>query len=167
MAFFLFIFFVVLLRLTELAIAKRNEKWLLKNGAVEYGQKHYPFIVALHTLFILSLIGEYMRSSTASISWVFLVFFLILVMAKAWVIYSLGNFWNTKIFRVPGMAPVKKGPYKFTTHPNYVIVICEMATIPLVFHLYFTAITFSILNAIMISVRIKEENEVWKPPTEA
>ncbi len=76
------------------------------------------------------------------------------------VISSLGRYWNTKIFRVPGAPLIKKGPYKFFKHPNYIIVVCEIAVIPLIFHLYRTAIVFSILNAVMLSVRIKEENKV-------
>ena len=79
---------------------------------------------------------------------------------KVWVIMSLGKFWNTKIYHIPNLPLVRKGPYKFIKHPNYLIVIAEIAIIPLTFHLYYTAIIFTILNAIMLSVRIKEENKV-------
>jgi methyltransferase len=78
-----------------------------------------------------------------------------------WVIVSLGKYWNTKILRIPGMAPVTKGPYKYFRHPNYIIVVCEFIVVPLVFHLYSTAIIFSVLNAFMLSVRIREENRAW------
>jgi len=158
MAFILFISFIILLRLGELLYSKRNEKWLLQNNAVEYGKKHYPFIVALHVLFILSLILEYWIKQPVSYSVYFLIFYFLLLLFKAWVILSLGKFWNTKIYHIPNVPPIKKGPYKYIKHPNYLIVIIEIAIIPLIFHLYFTAIIFSILNAIMLSVRIKEEN---------
>ena len=72
---------------------------------------------------------------------------------------SLGKFWNTKIYRIPNTSLVKKGPYKYLKHPNYLIVIAEILIIPLVFHLYLTALVFSVLNLIMLSVRIKEENK--------
>jgi len=87
--------------------------------------------------------------------------FALLLLFKFWALSSLGKYWNTKIFRVPGSGPVKKGPYKLFKHPNYFIVVCEIAIIPLVFNLYYTAIIFTVLNAIMLSVRIKVENKVW------
>ena len=77
------------------------------------------------------------------------------------VIASLGKYWNTKILRIPGMAPIKKGAYKYFTHPNYIIVICEFIVVPMVFHLYWTAVIFSALNAVILWIRIREENEAW------
>ncbi|MBV8391153.1 MAG: hypothetical protein JO080_15215 [Mucilaginibacter sp.] len=161
MAFIIFIAFLIVQRLTELYISKRNEKWLLSQGAIEYGREHYPFILALHSLFILSLVAEYFLRGGQSISYIFLLLFVLLLMFKYWVLSSLGSYWNTKIYRVPGSAAVRKGPYKLFKHPNYVDVVLEIAIIPLVFHLYYTAIIFSVLNAIMLSVRIKVENKVW------
>jgi len=162
MYFPIFITFFILQRISELVIAKRNEKWLLEKGAVEYGQSHYPFMIALHALFIFSLIIEHILRGQPPLNWVFLVIYLVVLSFKFWALYSLGNYWNTKIYRVPGVYPVKKGPYKFLRHPNYVEVVCEIAVIPLVFHLYYTAIIFSILNAAMLTVRIRVENRVWK-----
>jgi methyltransferase len=161
MYFIIFILFLVVQRLTELYISKKNEKWLLAQGAIEYGRGHYPYIVALHTFFIISLIGEYYLTGGQPISYIALSLFIMLLMFKYWVLSSLGPYWNTRIYRVPGSFAVKKGPYKLFKHPNYVDVVCEIAIIPLVFHLYYTAIIFSVLNGIMLSVRIKVENKVW------
>ena len=161
MYFILFIGFVVIQRLTELYISKRNEKWLLANGAIEYGREHYPYIVALHTLFIVSMIAEYYLTGGQPIDFIFFSLFILLLIFKYWVLSSLGTYWNTRIYRVPGAIAVKKGPYKLFKHPNYVDVVCEIAIIPMVFHLYYTAIIFSVLNAVMLSVRIKVENKVW------
>jgi len=160
MPFILFISFIILLRIGELLLSKRNEKWLLQNHAVEYGKSHYPFIVALHVFFIGSLIIEYYSKQPKSCNLFFLLLYLIMLAFKVWVIMSLGKFWNTKIYHIPNLPLVRKGPYKFIKHPNYLIVIAEIAIIPLTFHLYYTAIIFTILNAIMLSVRIKEENKV-------
>jgi methyltransferase len=161
MYFIIFILFVITQRLSELYIARGNEKWLRSQGAVEYGKEHYPFIVALHTLFIISIIVEYILRGNTPIDFVFLILFALLLLFKFWALSSLGKYWNTKIFRVPGAGPVKKGPYKLFKHPNYFIVVCEIAIIPMVFHLYYTAIIFTVLNAIMLTVRIKVENKVW------
>jgi len=161
MYFIIFISSFILQRLSELFIAKRNEKWLLGQGAIEYGQSHYPFIVAMHTAFIFSLAAEFILSGQPFISWIFLIMYLVVLSFKFWALSSLGKYWNTKIYRVPGTSPVKKGPYRFLKHPNYIEVICEIAIIPLVFHLYYTAVIFSMLNAAVLFVRVKEENKIW------
>ena len=159
--FIVFIAFLVTQRLTELYISKRNEKWLIAQGAIEHGRGHYPYIVALHTSFIVSLIAEYYFTGGQPISYIALSLFILLLAFKYWVLSSLGTYWNTRIYRIPGAVAVQKGPYKLFKHPNYVDVVCEIAIIPLVFHLYYTAIIFSILNAIMLSVRISVENKAW------
>lgn len=162
MIFLLFISFIIALRIGELLLSKRNEVWLLQNGAVEYGKAHYPFIVALHVLFMISLITEYYLNNTALYSVFFLSAYFFLLLFKCWVILSLGKFWNTKIYHIANLPLVKKGPYQYLKHPNYIIVIAEIAIIPLAFHLYFTAIAFTLLNAVMLFVRIKEENKALR-----
>jgi methyltransferase len=160
MAFLLFISFIILLRIGELILAKRNEQWLLRHGAVEYGKRHYPYIVALHVFFLISLMVEYYTQQTHMYSVFLLVVYFVLLAFKTWVIVSLGKFWNTKIFHIADIPLVKKGPYKYFKHPNYLVVIAEIAIIPLAFHLYYTAIVFTLLNMMMLFVRIREENRV-------
>ena len=161
MAFVLFISFLILQRLSELYISSRNEKWLLANGAIQYGQSHYPYIVAMHTLLIISIIAEYLLRTNTPLDYIFLGLFIVVLLFKFWALSSLGKYWNTKIYRIPGVYPVKKGPYKLFKHPNYMEVVCEIAIIPLVFHLYYTAVIFTVLNAAMLTVRIRVENKVW------
>jgi methyltransferase len=158
MIFSLFISFVILVRIGELILSRKNEKWLLQNGAVEFGSKHYKFIVLLHFLFICSLIFENAFRMSSNYSLSLLVFYLLIIVFKVWIILSLGKFWNTKIYRIPGAPLIRKGPYVYFKHPNYLIVVAEIMVIPLVFHLYYTVLVFSILNAIILFVRIKEEN---------
>ena len=161
MDFALFISFFIAQRILELLVARKNERWLLGSGAVEYGRGHYPIIVMLHVFFIISLIAEYTVKTDARLDIFFLILFFVLLSAKIWVIVSLGKFWNTKIFRIPDAPSVRKGPYKYLKHPNYIIVICEFIVVPLVFHLYYTSIIFSLLNFIVLRIRIREENIVW------
>lgn len=160
MIFIIFILFLIFQRLAELYVSSKNEKWLLRNGAIEYGKEHYPFMVAMHTLFVISIIAEYIWRDGTIVSYPLIVFFFILIVIKVIVISTLGHYWNTKIYKVPGTRPVATGIYKYIKHPNYIIVVCEIAIIPLAFGLYYTAILFTILNAIMLTVRIKKENEV-------
>lgn len=159
MVFILFILLVILLRFMELLLSRKNEKWLLQNGAIEYGSKHYPFMVMLHVLFICSLILEYTTQTTVSYSLFFIILYFILIAFKVWVVLSLGKFWNTKVYRIKGFPLIKKGPYNYMKHPNYLIVIAEIAVIPLAFHLYYTAAIFTLLNLVMLFVRIKTENK--------
>lgn len=159
--FLIFLSFFIYQRLIELWIARKNEKWLRERDAIEYGQKHYPLIILLHTFFIISLIVEYYFHPQEGFDVSFAALWLFLIAAKIWVIASLGRYWNTKIFRVPGAAQIRKGPYKFLRHPNYIIVACEFIIVPMIFHLFTTAIIFSILNAIILNIRIKEEDKVW------
>lgn len=162
MTFILFIVFVILLRVGELLLSKRNEIWLLQNGAIEYAHKHYPFIVALHVSFFIAMISEYCIQQVVSFSLIFLILYFVLIAFKIWIILSLGKFWNTKIYHISGLPLQKRGLYNYIQHPNYLVVVAEIAVIPLVFHLYFTAIIFSLLNAIMLFVRITAENKVLK-----
>jgi methyltransferase len=160
MIFGLFLLFIVLLRFGELLHSKKNEKWLIAQGAVEYGHNHYPIIIALHVLFIFSLVIEYCLSPSAVLNPYFLFLYLVLIAIKVWVIFSLGKFWNTKIYRIQKYPLIKSGLYKYFSHPNYLIVSGEIAIIPLTFQLYYTACLFTVLNAIMLYVRIKVENRV-------
>jgi methyltransferase len=160
MFFLIFMCFLIGQRLSELYVSSKNEKWLLQNGAVEYGKEHYPYMVSMHTLFIISLIAEYIYRGSGVVNYYLVGMFFILILIKIVVISTLGNYWNTKIYKVPGTRPVATGIYKYIKHPNYVIVVLEIAIIPLAFHLYYTAIIFTILNALMLTVRIKKENKV-------
>jgi len=160
MIFIIFILFLIFQRLAELYVSSKNEKWLLRNGAVEYGKEHYPFMVAMHTLFIISVIAEYIWRDDTIVSYPLIIFFFVLIVIKVIVISTLGHYWNTKIYKVPGTRPVATGIYKYIKHPNYIIVICEIVIIPLAFGLYYTGVVFTILNAIMLTVRIKKENEI-------
>ncbi len=162
MVFAIFVSFIVLLRIGELSLSRRNERWLLQHGAVEYGQRHYPWMVVLHVLFFVSLIAEYCSAGAEAIDFYLLALYFVLPALKAWTILSLGKFWNTKIYRIPDFPLVRSGPYKYFKHPNYAIVVAEIAVIPLVFRLWHTALVFSILNAVMLAVRIREENRALK-----
>jgi methyltransferase len=160
MGFFFFIGLVVAIRVAELVIARSNERWARARGAKEYGSEHYPFIVSLHTLFLVSCIVEYLVRKHAVFQPVFFGLFLFFIAMKIWVIASLGHYWNTKILRVPDTPLVAAGPYKYLKHPNYLIVVAEIVLIPLTYQLYVTALVFTLLNALMLSVRVRVENGV-------
>jgi methyltransferase len=151
--------FVVLQRLTELAIAKRNSAHIRTCGGIEVGSGHYKYIVLVHIGFLLSLPLEvYARGHETMIPYgAPFALFLIAQGLRAWVLTTLGKFWNTRIFVLPGSEPVTRGPYRYLRHPNYVVVALELFTLPLSFGAWSTALLFSALNAWVLRVRIREE----------
>lgn len=159
MLFFVIITLVIIQRLVEVFIAKRNEKRLLAQGAYEVGASHYPYMLTLHTSFFICLIGEvlFFERSFSSLLPLLLFLFLLVQGLRVWCLASLGQFWNTKIIILPGANVVKKGPYRFMRHPNYTIVCLEILLLPLMFQAYFTAIVFTLLNIAMLLVRIPTE----------
>lgn len=167
MLFYIVLIIVVMQRLIELVIAKRNEKWMLVQGAFEAGGNHYPWMVAMHVGFFLALLAEVVLSGKGlSPIWPLLfTLFLIVQIARFWCLFSLGKFWNTKIIILPGADVVRKGPYQFIRHPNYLIVTIELLALPLLFNAYATAILFSLLNIWILSVRIRAEEQALKEAT--
>ncbi|MFP3917669.1 isoprenylcysteine carboxylmethyltransferase family protein [Lysinibacillus telephonicus] len=167
MYFFIFVILVILQRIIEVIIAKRNEKKMLLKGAYEVGASHYPYMIAMHISFFLCLIAEvvlFNRGISPLFLWLFILF-LIVQALRIWCLVSLGSFWNTKIIILPGSHVVKKGPYLFIRHPNYTIVSIEILLIPLMFQAYITAFCFTILNILMLSVRIPLEEKALMEAT--
>ncbi|WP_342598670.1 isoprenylcysteine carboxylmethyltransferase family protein [Psychrobacillus sp. FSL H8-0483] len=167
MLFFIIISLVITQRLIEVFVAKRNEKSMLAQGAYEVGASHYPYMIALHVSFFVCLIAEVLIFDRG-ISPLFPLFFLIFLLVQAlriWCLTSLGQFWNTKIIILPGANVVTKGPYLFIRHPNYVVVCIEIALLPIMFQAYLTAISFTLLNLAMLSVRIPLEEKALMEAT--
>ena len=135
-------------------------------GAYEVGAAHYPWMILLHTSFFVSLFIEvlYVKATVTPI-YSLLVVFIFLQLFRVWCLVSLGMYWNTKIIILPGANVVVKGPYAFIRHPNYLVVCLELLVLPLLFQAYFTAIVFTILNLLMLSVRIPAEEKALKAAT--
>ncbi len=148
--------FVTLQRLVELPIARVNTRRLLAAGGHEVGAGHYPYIVALHAAWLGTL---WWLAPGRPIHLPYLILFALIEAARIWVLRALGPRWTTRIIVVPGEQLVATGPYRFVSHPNYLVVIGEIAVLPLVFGLWQVAIIFSLLNAAVLAIRIKAENE--------
>jgi methyltransferase len=147
---------VVAQRLVELVYAERNTRALLARGAIEVGRAHYPFIVALHALWLAAIV--FMLPADATINWLALAVFLVLQGGRIWVIATLGPYWTTRIITLDGAPLVRSGPYRFVRHPNYLIVAAEIAVLPLVFGEFAVCLVFSVLNAALLFWRIRQEN---------
>jgi methyltransferase len=146
---------VTLQRLGELWLANRNTRRLLSQGAREHAPGHYPLIVAVHVLWLATL-WWFGRDRPLDIFW--LAMFVIVEIARIWVLASLGPRWTTRIIVLPEAPLVRRGPYRFVNHPNYLVVVAEIAVLPLVFGLWPVALIFTALNAAVLTIRIHAEN---------
>ncbi len=152
---------VVCQRLAELALARRNTRRLLAQGGVETGAGHYPLMVALHAAWLLAM--ALFIDPAAPIEPLLLAVFVILQLLRVWVLVTLGRYWTTRIISVPGAALVSRGPYRFLRHPNYAVVIAEIAVLPLVFGAWEVAAPFSFLNLILLRHRVRVEDTALGP----
>ena len=149
-------------RLVEVRVSNRNAKWSLEQGGTEYGRGHYPFMVVLHTAFLFACVGEVFYFQR-EVTYLWLGTFTLLAVGcqglRWWCINTLGQRWNTRVIIVPNLPRVTGGPYQYINHPNYVVVALEGIILPLVHQSWVTAICFTLLNAGLMVVRIRCENE--------
>lgn len=159
--FTIFILLIIVQRLVELVIAKRNEKWMMNKGGIEYGKRHYKLFIYLHTVFFISLIMEVLinKFQFPKLNVLLILIFIATQIVRIWCIQTLGRFWNTKIIVLPKVIVLKKGPYKYMRHPNYLIVGLELLIIPLLFGAIVTAIVFPILHIFLLMIRIPKEEK--------
>ena len=150
---------VTLQRLGELFLSNRNTRRLLERGAHEVAPGHYPLIVAVHVLWLAAL---WWFAPGRPIDGFWLAIFVLLQIARIWVIATLGERWTTRIIILPDAPLVARGPYRWVNHPNYLVVISEIAVLPLVWGLWPVALLFSALNAAVLSIRIREENRALR-----
>lgn len=146
-------------RLAELVVSNRHAAWAMARGGREHGAGHYPVMVVLHTGLLVGAVVEVWALDRPFRWWGWL-FAALVVLTQAlrwWCIRSLGQHWNTRVIVVPGMTLVRRGPYRWLSHPNYVVVVVEGLALPLVHGAWLTAAVFTVLNALLLRVRIRVE----------
>ena len=160
-AYVLLVAAVGLERLAELVVSRRNARWSAARGGIETGRAHYPLMVALHSALLAGCVvevGALDRPFVPALGWPMLALVLGAQALRWWCIATLGPRWNTRVIVVPGLPLVTAGPYRWLRHPNYVAVVVEGAALPLVHSAWLTALTFTVLNAALLTVRIRVEN---------
>jgi methyltransferase len=146
---------VTLQRIGELVLARANTRKLLARGAVEIGAAHYPLIVALHAGWLISL---WLFGREQPVNLPALAVYVVLQGLRAWVMWTLGSRWTTRIIVLPQQPLVAAGPYRYFSHPNYAVVVGEIAVLPLVLNLPWLATVFTILNAAVLALRVTAEH---------
>lgn len=156
---------IIIQRLWELSIAKQNRIWALSAGAQEFGAWHYPLFFLLHIGWLAGWTLE-ANLGSPSMSEFWYLWLSLFVMAQGlryWCIGSLGKSWNTRILVIPGAAAIRKGPYHFLSHPNYIAVAIELISVPLIFGAGITATVVTVLNAaLLLGIRIPEEKRALR-----
>ncbi|MGW6704071.1 isoprenylcysteine carboxyl methyltransferase family protein [Streptomyces sp. NPDC054956] len=160
------ILLVIAERFAELSVARRNAAWSRARGGLEYGAGHYPAMVALHTALLLGCLAEPWaadRPSLPLLGWPALVLVLAAQGLRWWCISTLGPRWNTRVLIVPGLPLINRGPYRYLRHPNYLAVAVEGVALPLVHTAWVTSLGFTLLNAALLTVRIRCEDDALTP----
>ena len=148
---------VGLLRISEVVYARRNTRALRARGGIEIGGGHYPLFFLLHGSWLFAIF--WVVPSDTAIRWGWLALFFLLQLGRLWVIASLGPYWTTRVITMPGEPLVRRGPYRFLRHPNYLVVAVEIAALPLVFGAWQLSLIFSLLNGALLAWRIRIEDQ--------
>jgi methyltransferase len=147
---------VALQRLGELFLSKRNGARLLAEGGREIGRGHYPVMIAIHVAWLVTLFA--LAPAREAIVWPLIAAYLVVQIGRIWVIHSLGRYWTTRVIDMPDAPLVRRGPYRWIKHPNYLVVTLEVAILPLAFGLWQVAALFSVLNVLILWQRLRVEN---------
>lgn len=153
---------VALQRLGELAYARRNERRLRAMGGIEHGARHYPLVVLLHAGWLAAIFM--LVPAHAPVHWPLLGLYAVLQPARLWTLRALGPHWTTRVMTLPGRPRVRRGPYRYLRHPNYLIVVLEIAVLPAAFGAWTLAAAFTLANAGLLAWRIRVEEAALASP---
>lgn len=159
--YYLLIAAVAIERVIELIIAKRNAQWAFAHGGREFGRSHYPVMVIVHAALLLGCVVEVYVCRRPFIDWLGWPMLTVVAGSQAlrwWCVMTLGRRWNTRVIVLPGVPLVRRGPYRWLHHPNYVAVVAEGVALPLVHTAWLTAAAFTLANALLLAVRVRVEN---------
>ncbi len=161
MYYYLFILAVGAERLIELVVAQRNARWSIAHGGKEFGRDHYPAMVSMHALLLVSCVVEVWALRRPFIPWLGWTMLAVVVLSTVvrWrCVAALGKRWNPRLIVIPGAPLVREGLYRWVRHPNYTAVAAEVVALPMIHSAWLTAIVFSAANALVLTVRIRAEN---------
>lgn len=159
--YYLLIMAVGIERLVELIVSKRHVRWAFAQGGKEFGRNHYPVMVTVHVGLLLGCVIEVWALHRPFVAWLGWPMLALVALSQAlrwWCVTTLGRRWNTRVIVVPRAPLVRRGPYRWLHHPNYVAVVAEGVALPMVHTAWLTATCFTLANALLLTVRIRVEN---------
>ena len=159
--YYLLILAIGIERLAELIVSKRNAQWAFAHGGKEFGRSHYSVMVTVHAALLLGCVAEVWalhRPFIPWLGWPMLTLVALSQLLRWWCVATLGHRWNTLVIVVPQAPLIRRGPYRWLHHPNYVAVVVEVVALPLVHTAWLTAACFTLANALLLTVRIRVEN---------
>ena len=161
--------YCILERLGELVISRRNQDTMKANG---FSEKETSagvlWMIALHALWYVAMLVEMTSFPSvvpAVVRYGAAAVFLMAQALRFWALRTLGSFWNISVVTTDQGGPrfVSHGPYRFIRHPNYLVVIIEIASLPLVGGAVWTASIFTLLNGLVLARRIPlEESHLFR-----
>lgn len=164
--FQLIVFFTIAQRLFELRLAKKNEQVLIKMGARIIQEKNYFFMVLLHVSWLASMVwviinkNQFMNHSLhLNLFYFFLFTYFLGQTLRIVAIKTLGVRWSTRIVILPHTNAIRNGLFKWIRHPNYLGVCLEIVSLPMMMGLWEMAIFFSLVNLVILVIRIKLEEK--------
>ena len=152
-------------RLAEMVVARRNAAWSFARGGIETGRGHWPWMVLLHIGLLIACLVEVWvadRPFIPVLGWTMLALVIASQGLRWWCIGTLGPQWNARVIVVPGSRRVTTGPYRWFSHPNYVAVVVEGFALPLVHTAWVTALVFTVLNAAVLTARLRAESQALR-----
>jgi methyltransferase len=150
-------------RLIELRISARNRERMSQRGAVRVAEPGFHWMVALHTGFLVSAALEVFllrRPFIPALAISMGALFLFATCLRWWVIQTLAGHWNAQVMNSVKLGVITRGPYRWVRHPNYLAVIIEMFSLPLIHTAYLTAIWATLVNAWILHSRLAVEEGV-------
>lgn len=162
MIYYILLVIITLERLAELVVSQRHATELLRRGGVEYGQRHFPVMVVLHVALLIGCWVEpilFHRDFVPALGYSMIAVVVAANVLRWWCIATLGTRWSARVIVLPGLPLVDTGPYRWFSHPNYVAVVIEGAALPLAGSAWITAVTFTVLNAVLLTVRLRCETK--------
>lgn len=154
---------VVLLRIVELVISRRNQRALADQGVRKVREPHFRWMVLLHTGVLIGAAIEVVflhRPFVPALGVTMGILFLLANATRWWVIRTLGGHWNVEVMESARLGVVTSGPFHFIRHPNYAAVVVELAALPLIHTAWLTALLGSAAHVWVLSRRLAIEESI-------
>jgi methyltransferase len=150
-------------RLAELVISRRNQRQLEQQGVRKIVEPHFRWLVFYHGVILVCAGAEVLflhRPLIPALAISMAVLFILSNVLRWWVIHILAGHWNVEVMNSSSVGVVTTGPYRWIRHPNYVGVVIEVFSLPLIHTAWITSIFATLGYMELLRRRIKVEDGV-------